>query len=107
MVSQLLLGPPATISTVNLSEVVARLTELGWEKSAIRRDIIPMALDAVSFDSDLAYQTGLLRPLTRPAGLSFGDRACLALAQRLGLPAVTADRSWTTLRLPITVQVIR
>jgi PIN domain nuclease of toxin-antitoxin system len=31
---------------------------------------------------------------TRAVGLSFGDRACIALAQRLGAEAMTADRSW-------------
>ncbi|MBI3977092.1 MAG: hypothetical protein HY331_02795 [Chloroflexi bacterium] len=49
----------------------------------------------VDFDADLAYQAGLLHPATRQAGLSLGDRACLALARRLGLPALTADRAGT------------
>ena len=103
----LLSGPGATMSTVNLSEVVARLIEAGWSELAIRRDISRLNVDLVPFDATDAFETGLLRPLTRQVGLSLGDRACLALAQRLGLPAVTADRSWTTLQLPITVQSIR
>jgi ribonuclease VapC len=106
-VAEMLPGPPATIGTVNLSEVVARLADMGWREEAIRGAIGRLALDARPFDEELAYRAGLLRPLTRQAGLSFGDRACLALAQQLGLPAVTADRAWTTLRIPITVQVIR
>ena len=48
-----------------------------------------------------------LRVLTRSAGLSLGDRACLALAQRLGLEAVTAERAWAGLELGVTVRVIR
>jgi ribonuclease VapC len=32
-----------------------------------------------------------------PRGLSVGDRACIALAQRLRLPAITAEREWTRL----------
>ena len=44
---------------------------------------------------------------TRGLGLSFGDRACLALAQRLGGTALTADRSWARLELDIRVEVIR
>jgi len=107
VVEDLLSGPGATMSTVNLSEVVARLIEAGWSELAIRRDISRLNVDLVPFDATDAFETGLLRPLTRQVGLSLGDRACLALAQRLGLPAVTADRSWTTLQLPITVQSIR
>lgn len=34
------------------------------------------------------------RPLTRDAGLSLGDRACLALARRLDAPVLTADTAW-------------
>ena len=39
--------------------------------------------------------------------LSFGDRACLALARRLGLPALTAERAWAELDLGIPVEVFR
>jgi len=106
-VTECLLGSPAKISAVNLTEVVAKLAQEGWREDAIRGDVLIEALDDVDFDKDLAFAAGLLRPVTMRAGLSLADRACLALAQRLGLPAVTADRSWTTLQLPITVQCIR
>ncbi len=43
-----------------------------------------------------------------PRSLSLGDRACLALAQRLRLPAVTADSGWKELRIDgLVVQPIR
>ena len=43
------------------------------------------------------------------AGLSLGDRACLALATELGASAVTADRGWSAVAGPagVSVQVIR
>ena len=44
---------------------------------------------------------------TRSAGLSLADRACLALASRLGVPAVTADRAWTTLDVGVEIVCIR
>jgi ribonuclease VapC len=106
-VAECLVGLPAKISAVNLTEVVAKLAQEGWREDAIRGDALLEALDTVDFDKDLCFTAGLLRPLTMRAGLSLADRACLALAQRLGLPAVTADRSWTALQLPITVQCIR
>jgi PIN domain nuclease of toxin-antitoxin system len=36
-----------------------------------------------------------------------GDRACLALALRLGLPVMTADRIWGKVTLGVDVQLIR
>ena len=97
----------AAISAVNLAEVVAKLQERGASEAIIRATLLPLTFTIVTFDTDLAYATGLLRTSTRPAGLSFGDRACLALAQRLGVPALTTDRAWATLSLPVAVIVIR
>jgi len=61
----------------------------------------------VAFDRVLGYRAGLLRPATRRAGLSFSDRACLALAEHDRLPALTADRAWRHLGTGATVEVIR
>jgi ribonuclease VapC len=55
-------------------------------------------------DADVAAD---LRLLTRQAGLSFGDRACLALGRRLGLPVLTADRAWATLEVGVHIQLLR
>ena len=46
-------------------------------------------------------------PHTRALGLSLGDRACLALGLRGGLPVLTADHAWQQLTLGVVVQVIR
>ena len=83
----------AILTTVNLSEVVARLTESGLSEQDIRRALARLEFAIVEFDAELAFQAGLLRPLTRHAGLSLGDRACLALARQLQLPVLTADRA--------------
>jgi ribonuclease VapC len=97
----------AAVSAVNLAEVVAKLSEGGMVDAAIRATLAPLSLDVFDFTAALAYQTGLLRPLTKQAGLSLGDRACLALAQQLGLPALTTDRTWAGLPVGVVVQVIR
>lgn len=44
---------------------------------------------------------------TRAAGLSLGDRCCLALGARLALPTVTADPAWAGLDIDIPVRIIR
>jgi ribonuclease VapC len=75
----------AAISTVNFSEVVAKLSNDGMPNEMIRDLLDSLELEVIDFDTELAYQTGLLRPLTKHAGLSLGDRACLALAQHLRL----------------------
>jgi ribonuclease VapC len=95
------------VLSVNLAEVVTRLVDKGSSEADIRRILDNMALQIVPFDEDLAYRAGMLRTATRAAGLSLGDRACLALAEQRGLPALTADRTWATLPLDIDVDVIR
>ncbi len=93
----------ARIGAVNLSEVVAKLSEDGVPEAEIRRAIGRLELEVHAF----AYIAGILRRSTRAFGLSFGDRACLALAQSLGALALTADRSWSRLDLGIAIEVIR
>ena len=99
--------PESVISAVNLSEVIARLCEAGMPEKAIRQALQPLALDVEPFDEDQAYQAGLLRAATRSAGLSLGDRACLSLARKLGVPALTADKTWLDLAVGVTIRAIR
>jgi PIN domain nuclease of toxin-antitoxin system len=98
--------PGALICSVNLSEVVAKLTELGMPEPDIRL-ALSLGLEVVAFDEALAYSAGALRPVTRSAGLSLGDRACLALARSRSLPALTTDRAWRDTGVDTVVEVIR
>jgi ribonuclease VapC len=97
----------ACIGAVNLSEVVAKLIEDGVPEAEIQRAIGRLELDVHAFDVQHAYVAGILRKATRTFGLSFGDRACLALGESLGALALTADRSWSRLDLGIAIEVIR
>ena len=97
----------ARIGAVNLSEVVAKLIADGVPEAEIRRAIGRLQLDVHAFDQEDAYLAGFLGRSTRGLELSFGDRACLALAQSLNAPALTADRSWAQLDLGIAIEVIR
>jgi PIN domain nuclease of toxin-antitoxin system len=82
------------MSTVNLAEVIGHFARNGAKEANIRLVLDPLPIERVAFDSELAYAAGLLLPATKSGGLSFGDRACLALARRLGVKALTADRTW-------------
>ena len=97
----------AAISAVNLAEVVSKLYEQGTPEAIIKDVIDILPLTIVDFTAMFAYKVGALRPLTKQIGLSLGDRACLALASHLNLPAITTDRIWGTLSLDVAVQVIR
>ena len=99
--------PLAVIGAVNISEAVAKLADGGMPGPEIQEAIEGLRLDVVPFDAELALAAGLLRPLTRLAGLSLGDRACLALGMRLHVPVLTADRSWAGLDLDVEVRLLR
>ncbi len=99
--------PGAVIGTVNLSEVVSKLIERGVPDPIVRSVLRQVELEIHPFSEELAYQAGNLRRTTRSAGLSFGDRACLALGQQLAAPVLTTDRNWKDLDVGVEVQVIR
>lgn len=99
--------PQSAVSAINLAEVVGKLVDSGMPEEAVRTALSSLGIEVIPFDEDMAYRTGLLRPLTNPYGLSLGDRACLALGQRLGRPVLTADRVWASLKIGVKVRVIR
>lgn len=97
----------AKVSAVNLAEVGSFLTRSNHPMAEVRAALGSLRLDIVSFDEEQSMEVARLYPSTRPAGLSLGDRACLALAHLMGLPAMTTDQTWATLALGIEVEVIR
>jgi ribonuclease VapC len=106
------LGEGACLSAVNLAEVLSKLADWGEDPAEAqarmeRAGLLGAAVEIFLFSEEDALEVARLRALTRVHGLSFGDRACLALARRLGLPALTADRTWDELGLDIPVVVIR
>jgi ribonuclease VapC len=81
----------AVMSAVNYAEVRAKRADLKPVPYPRMDDL----LDRIEpFTSTQAIISGELRPLTRRAGLSLGDRACLALALELDAEVYTADRAW-------------
>jgi PIN domain nuclease of toxin-antitoxin system len=99
--------PDACVSAVNLAEVVTKLNEAGVPAPDVRDVVEALALEVVPFEEEAAYRVGSLRPATRRAGLSLGDRACLALAAARKAPAWTTDRAWKRLKIDVEVRLIR
>jgi ribonuclease VapC len=102
----------SAMSAANLAEVLSKLVERGDTlDNALRRlrdyGILGQSVFVFPLDEAQATEIARLRPLTRAAGLSLADRACLALAKSLSLPVLTADRAWSALQLDIAVEVIR
>src|SRR6185437_11885114 len=91
-VAEALLRQPS-MTTVNFAEVAAKYVQRGAKAQAEGlAEQLPVLM--VPVDTDLALRSALMADLTKPFGLSLGDRICLALGARTGLPVLTADRAW-------------
>lgn len=97
----------AAISAVNYSEVLTRMIEGGIAPDEAVRSLGGLDLRVEPFNQKISEIAALLRPETRRAGLSLGDRACLALAKASGAPVLTADRAWTRIDVGVEIRLIR
>jgi len=98
----------AVISAVNLSEVMQKSLAAGVDTQGLETDLRAVGLRVHDFDAQDAVGTAELWLATKKLGLSLGDRACLALAMRLRLPAYTADRAWASLRIAgLSIKTVR
>ena len=99
------------VSALNWAEVLSRLVDLGGDPHETAAMASPQTasgtIEVVPFGDREARESAKLRARTRSLGLSLADRAALALALARGLPVLTADRAWTSLRLPVKIEVIR
>ena len=97
----------SAMSTVNLAEAFRSVLERGLsiEGLANRVESLGVLLEPPTI-ADAEFAAGL-RLTTRDSGLSLADRFCLALAERLGATAVTADGAWTRSDHGTPVELIR
>lgn len=100
------------ISIINWVEVLSKVVDLGESPDEIikrLRDegLLENSLKIIACNEEDAITIAKFRPVTKSAGLSLGDRACLALGKRLNLPVLTADKVWSSLSLGITINLIR
>lgn len=80
------------IGAANWSEVVQKVRQHGADPEAAARLLNSFGLrvaDVTQEDAEVAAGNW-----HRDSALSLGDRLCLALGERLGLPVATADAEW-------------
>ena len=94
------------ISSVNMAEVGTRLLDLGLPIHELGRGIAQFNVDVIDFNQEQALACAALRPLTKSAGLSLGDRACIALAQLMQGCVVTSDRAWLDIAETTRIKVL-
>ena len=95
----------AGVSALNVQEAMSRLVRQGVGPDDAGRAIAGLGLTVYDLTLALALEAGAMILVTRPKGLSHGDRACLALAKSLGVPALTGDRAWAKIAGDLDVRV--
>jgi PIN domain nuclease of toxin-antitoxin system len=97
----------AMMSTVNVAEVVTKLTQRGLTIEEVSLALENLAIVLLDFDEQQAIHTGDMVRQTAGKGLSLGDRACLVLAMQLAATVLTTDRVWKALKIPVLIEIIR
>ena len=98
----------AAISAVNVQEVAKKMSDAGAAERDIRTAVDKLQLRIFPHDTEDAFLAASLSAATQKHGSGLGDRSCMALAMRLGVPALTADKAWAKLRIPgLEVVVVR
>jgi PIN domain nuclease of toxin-antitoxin system len=97
----------AVVSTVSVAETIGKLLDAGMTEQDSKTSLELLNLEVVDFDLEMARTAGALKSTTKALGLSLGDRCCLALGLARNQGVVTADRSWSKLKLAIDVEVLR
>lgn len=85
------------VTAANQAEIVAKALDRGHSMDGIQTILAELAYDVVDITAADGMLAGQLRTHTRSAGLSLGDRLCLASAIRLNAAVLTADRPWLEL----------
>jgi ribonuclease VapC len=101
-----LIARGAAVSAVNLSEVATVLVRRELDVGGIIQALVQQVAVEAFTEAD-ALSAALLHPAGAKFGLSLADRACIALARRLGSNAATADQAWSELDGGAEITMIR
>jgi PIN domain nuclease of toxin-antitoxin system len=104
--------PRIRLTMVNLAEIVAVVSRHKVSRSWIEERVFRVFPELLPFDREQAYLCGALEAVTRPKGISLGDRACLAAGILHGWPVLTTESKWTEIEwkahgFDLQIQLIR
>lgn len=109
LVSAALESGNCAVTAANQTEIIAKSLDRGMNEADIRAVLAALGYSVLDITAADGMQAGWMRAATRSAGLSLGDRLCLAVAQRLKAKVLTVDRPWINLAplLGLDIQCIR
>jgi ribonuclease VapC len=93
------------MSCVNLAEVLQKAEQHGVPTDGLEYDLEALGIEFRDFDLPMARLTA--EAWSPGAGLSLGDRTCLALTRRVRGIAVTTDARWASAGGTVEIRVIR
>jgi ribonuclease VapC len=81
--------------------------ERGGSLDVAQAFIKNVSLGIIPFDEEQAAASAALYPQAKEFGMSFADRACLALGIHLGAEVLSTEQKMGLLQLPVKVLLIR
>ena len=106
-VETLLESGQGIVSSVNYAEVVGKLVDKQMPLASVQLVMDNLELECLPFSEKQAFLAGELRQVSKPLGLSLGDRACIALGIDQNLTILTADRNWIKMTVDCDIQLLR
>ncbi|TPG39802.1 PIN domain-containing protein [Sphingomonas koreensis] len=95
------------LSTVNFVEVLLKSAEWRIAAEDVLAQLGRLEVSLVPFDLAQAKVSATLHPILHEKGISFADRACMALATTTGSAILTGDKDWALLDLGLDIRLIR
>jgi ribonuclease VapC len=106
IVDDLIQEQQCVASCVNVAEAGTKMIDKGLAPSQLKRTLEELNIKPVDFDLEQSTLCAELRLSTKFAGLSLGDRACLALTKLMDGTAVTSDRAWLDIAETTQIKVL-
>ena len=97
----------AVVSAVNYSEVLKKALERGGSATVADGFIRNAMIRIIPFDDAQAGLSASLYPTTKHLGLSFADRACLALGRHFNAEVLTSEARMGDAEIGVKVTLIR
>lgn len=95
----------AIVSTVNAAEIYTIAARYFLNTDLIQEFLAYPGIKITPLSLKQAEIAGRMSSLTKNAGLSLGDRCCLALAIEANAEVLTADRAWLQFAEPLGVTI--